>query len=558
MKPTRRDLLVAGGGALTGLLFTPVPWKVMDDVAIWTQNWPWIPQPARAPISITHSSCTLCPNGCGLRVRMAAGWAVGLTGMPSHPVSRGALCPLAFGAHQLNWHPSRLRQVAHKGAPSSWDAAEAAFRRATGEGTVVLIDGRGGRAASTVMETFARSHNGRYVVARGAQERALSAYEAWSGAAPSSLGYDLDNARTVVSFGAPMLDGWGAPGRFTRLWAERAAGQSDPALRLIQIEAAPSRTTAGAWRWIRVRPGSEGALAAGLARVLLEDRLVASLGPVPSLSLAEAAGRAGLVAPQIRELARTLVQRSPVVAVAADHNPSVAALNVILGVVGAKGGIVRRNKTKSVPAQTEVNGPVRAVLVDASVPSEAIPNWNAEIFRFAAWQGDEKTDWLLPAPGFLEGLTDVPSAPGAAVETYAIAAPLVTPTPGTRDAAAFLAGIDASAGSLDNAITARCHDIFQAREGELRKIETTPLANVESAEALHKELMAGAVWSGKPAEPDGLTCQLREWPAPTATELQSDRTANWTADWTPPVLPPLAAKLFQESDARPAPQKRRA
>jgi anaerobic selenocysteine-containing dehydrogenase len=547
-------LLVAGGGALTGLLFTPVPWKVMDDVAIWTQNWPWIPQPARAPISISHSSCTLCPNACGLRVRMAAGWAVGLTGMPAHPVSRGALCPLAFGAHQLNWHPSRVRQVMHKGAPSSWDAAEAAFRRATGEGTVLVIDGRGGRAASAVMAAFARAHNGRYVVARGAQERALSAYEAWSGAAPSSLGYDLDNARTVVSFGAAMLDGWGPPGRFTRLWAGRAAGQSDPSLRLVQIEAAPSRTTAGAWRWIQVRPGSEGALAAGLARVLLEDRLVASLGPVPSLSLADAAGRTGLGATDIRELARTIVQRSPVVAVAADDNPSVAALNVILGAVGSNGGVVRRNKAKTAPSLAEDSGPVRAVLVDASVPSEALPKLNAEIFRFAAWQGDEQVDWLLPAPGFLEGLSDVPTAPGAAIETYAIAAPLVAPSPGTRDAAAFLSAIDAASGSVDDIIKARCQEIFQAREGDLRKLETTPLASVESAEALHKELMAGAVWSGKPVEPDGLTCQLREWPAVALAELKSD----WTADWTPPVLPPLTAKLFQESTARPAPTKRRA
>ena len=554
MKFSRRDLLAAGGGGLVGLLFTPVPWKVMDDVSIWTQNWPWIPQPARGPISIALSSCTLCPHACGLRVRMAAGWAVGLTGMPAHPVSRGALCPLAFGAHQLNWHPRRLRQVLHKGGPASWDAATAAFRRAMGEGPLFVVDGRAGRAASAVMDKFSALHGGRYVVARGAQERALSAYQGWSGAAPSSLGYDLDNARTIVSFGAPMLDGWGPPGRFTRLWAERAAGQADPALRLIQIEAEPSRTSALAWRHVQVRPGSEGALAQGLARVLLEERLVASPGPVPSLSLVEVAGRTGLAGDAIRDLARTLVQRGPVVAVAADHNPSVAALNVILGAVGARGGIVRRNQTKAPPSLEEVSGPVRAVLVDATVPDEALPKLNAEVFRFAAWQGGETADWLLPAPGFLESLTDVPTAPGGAFETYAGAARGVAPTPGTRDAASFLASLDATAGSVEDGIKARCARIFQAREGELRGGEATPLSALESAEALHKELMAGAVWAGQPAEPDGLTCQLREWPAPTVAELHAD----WTADWTPSVLPPLAAKLFQESSVREAPHKRSA
>ena len=96
MKVTRRDLLAWSAGAAAGLLATPVPWKVLDDVSIWSQNWPWIPQPARGPVEVKQSFCTLCPKGCGLRVRMAAGWAVGVAGSSTHPISRGALCPLAF------------------------------------------------------------------------------------------------------------------------------------------------------------------------------------------------------------------------------------------------------------------------------------------------------------------------------------------------------------------------------------------------------------------------------------------------------------------------------
>ena len=45
-------------------------------------------------------------------MRMAAKCAVGVAGVSRHPLTRGALCPLAFAAHQLNWHPRRLRESA--------------------------------------------------------------------------------------------------------------------------------------------------------------------------------------------------------------------------------------------------------------------------------------------------------------------------------------------------------------------------------------------------------------------------------------------------------------
>ncbi len=144
----------------------------------------------------------------------------------------------------------------------------------------MIVDGRAGRAASAILRDFAKTH-GSYSVAPGAEERSLAPYSAWSGVPAGALGYDLESARTVVSFGAPLLDGWGAPGRFAKLWSARAAGSGDPDLRLIQIEPALSHTASCAWRWVPNRPGSDAALAAGLARVLLEEHLVAAKGPLP-------------------------------------------------------------------------------------------------------------------------------------------------------------------------------------------------------------------------------------------------------------------------------------
>jgi hypothetical protein len=509
MKTTRRDLLAWSGGAVAGIFFTPVPWKVLSDVSIWTQNWPWIPQPPRGPVDVKETTCTLCPNACGLRVKMAAGAAVGVAGLPSHPISRGALCPLAYGAHQLNWLPARLREVQHRGRKSSWDEATAAFRKAMAEGPIAIIDGRNGRAASALFARFAAAHGGSYSAVLAPEEKALTPYEKWTGVPVSSLGYDLENAHTIVSFGAPLLDGWATPGRFTRLWSEKAAATSDPELRIIQIEPEQSRTAAFAWKWIRVRPGAETALAAGIARVLIEERLVSAAGPMPVMTLQEASKLTGADPDAIRQLARTIVERTPAVVIPASENEAVAALNVVLGAVGARGGIIRRSSGADLQVSAGTPGRARAVVIDAAVPWDMTPNINAEVFRFAAWHGDDTTaDWLLPAPGFLEEKTDMPTAPGSAIDLHATVEPLVAPPAGLKSAAEFLAGIDPGIAGQESRPAG-------AKAGELH-------------------------------------CELREWPQSSGPSVRS----SWTADWTLPVLPPLSAKLFQESDLREAPTRR--
>ena len=136
MKLTRRDLLIGTAGAAAGLVLSPVPWKLLGDVSIWTQNFPWIPQPAHGPVETKCSTCTLCEGGCGIRVRMAAKCPVGVAGVSSHPLTKGVLCPLAFAAHQLNWHPRRLREVRHTGRAASGSTKNAVLRALAGGNTM--------------------------------------------------------------------------------------------------------------------------------------------------------------------------------------------------------------------------------------------------------------------------------------------------------------------------------------------------------------------------------------------------------------------------------------
>lgn len=393
----------------------------------------------------------------------------------------------------------------------------------------------------------------------GAETRALEPYETWSGVPAAVLGYDLENAQTIVSFGAPLLDGWGTPGRFTRLWAERAAGHENPDLRLIQVESSLSRTAARSWQWINIHAGSESALAGAVARVLVEEHLVSARGPMPPITLAEAGNQTGLSTDAIRELARTIVAQPPAVAIASDNNPAIAALNVVLGAVGTRGGILRRSKqtekVKYIAADAAIPT-ARAVLIDASVPWDFVPQTDAEIFRFAAWDGgSSKADWLLPAPGFLEDLTDVPSAPTSSLETYAVAPGLVEASPElqreVQSAALFLASIDSTLTTPEKIIHARCADLFRAQSGTLHSQEVTPVAKLASLQKLEEELWKGAVWVGEAPHPESLRCELKEWPSSATAHPET-----WSSTWPAPVLPPLATKLYKESTLREAPEKR--
>ena len=542
MKPNRRNVLAMGGGAAAGLAFTPVPWKLLDDTSIWSQNWPWIPQPARGPVEVKAAACGLCPHGCGLQVRMAAGFPVGISGAPGHPVTGGALCPLAFGAHQLNWHPRRLREVRHHGRGAGWDEALGAFRKACAEGPVMVVDGRPGRAASRILRQFAKEH-GTYLAPPDAEVRALAPYSRWSGAPASSLGYDLESARTIVSFGTPLLDGWGPPGRFTKMWSTRAAGSGDPDLRLVQIEPSLSRTASGSWRWIPNRPGSDAVLAGALARVMLDERLVAAKGPIPKTNVRDASQESNVPADVIVELARAIAAHTPAIAISSDDQPAVAALNLILG-----GRIVQRREDAAI---VSAGARPRAVVIDATVPWDFEATPGAEVFRFTAWDGGGVApDWLLPAPGFLEELTEHPASPVTAFASYALSPELMAPPQGATSAAAFVGG------SVTDAIRGRCEDLFRAKAGSLHRpggSEPVQVGAIESAAKLQEELLAGAVWMDDAAGSRPLRCELREWPAAAAIP----RRAEWTAAWSAPVLPPLAGKLYQESNLREAPARNR-
>jgi anaerobic selenocysteine-containing dehydrogenase len=88
-----------------------------------------------------------------------------------------------------------------------------------------------------------------------------------------SAGYDLERATFVVSFGSGLIEGWGSPVRVIKAHSMWRSNNSKERATVVQIEPRLSNTAAKADNWYPVNPGTEAALALGLAHVIVRESL---------------------------------------------------------------------------------------------------------------------------------------------------------------------------------------------------------------------------------------------------------------------------------------------
>ncbi|MCD6586243.1 MAG: molybdopterin-dependent oxidoreductase [Desulfobacteraceae bacterium] len=287
MKIDRRSFLsyttaaVLGGTA--GSMLTPAPWKLIDDAAIWTQNWPWTPVPEDGEVTYKKSVCTLCPGGCGITVRLVNGRPIKIEGSKEYPVNKGSLCPMGISGLQYLYGPSRvtspLKREGKRGEGKwkkvSWDEALAAVTkklselRATGRSqSVVCLTGSDRGTIPNLIDRFLTVYGSpNFIRSSTAQDAIEQAIYLTQGKQGTPI-FDIENANFILSFGSGILDGWGSPGRLFNLY-----GGLKPTKTIIQIEPRLSDTAAMANQWVGINPGTETALALGLAHVIIKKSL---------------------------------------------------------------------------------------------------------------------------------------------------------------------------------------------------------------------------------------------------------------------------------------------
>jgi len=510
MTNSRRDIFKFAGGAVAGALFTPAPWRLITDTALWSENWPGIPRPARGEIRAKFTNCALCPAGCAVRARCVGEQPVSLAGV------RGGLCPFGLSAHHLPYHPARLKQgpIEEAKAAITHRAAQLATN------AIAVLDLNPGRTVSWTYRRAMASLKGIYL-------------------APESqpFAYDLSAAKTVLSIGAPLLDGWGTPANVI------AARQN---FRLIQAEAVESRTAVLADQWIPLAPGAERAFA--------QEILGALQGRRTSVLASElAVGGSSLVlgdAPEIPEINRLLGAYGKTV-VAPPEAPLPESWKKSAAVI---------TQLADVPDHS-----IGVLLIDESAATSYLPWYQIEpklvrenplVVTFAATRGGyaRHAQYALPIAVYPELTDDIAPAVDSIHPTFRISVPLVTPPAGLVNPADFvsvLAGLTAA-----TALRERADAIHKTGLGTVLTYADAKETSVKdlTPDAFWKSLNEGARWVGHAS-----ACQpaVGRPPAPAESpEASADLPLIAIREpHNPALVSPLMTKLYQESNLRLAPNR---
>jgi hypothetical protein len=370
------------------------------------------------------SICPLCPAGCGLHVRvmdadvdvvrggergvMRAAVAKKLEGLAAHPVNRGALCARGQAAIQITYHPDRLRHPMKRNGPrGSGQYQEISWEEALAElaSRLDALTGSNRQSALAYLSKPQQSHRSElvdlFLQRFGAPPRVrvsifdedvLRRANAISFGREQLPTIDLGQSRFVIGFGADFLGTWNSPVAQGAGYGAMRQGTRGVRGTFVQVESRMSQTGANADEWIPARPGTEGALALGLAHVIVRDR---GTGGFAAFTPAHVESVTGVPAAQIERLARSFASAKPAVAIiggpALAHSNGLAqalavnALNTLGGSVGMPGGIQftpalpgRKNAEATVAPKTlaslaaqmlgGASSPIDVVLIDDANP----------------------------------------------------------------------------------------------------------------------------------------------------------------------------------------------
>ncbi len=306
-----------------------------------------------------------------------------ILGNPLSQVTGGKTCPRAHVGLQVLYDPSRIqtplkrtsrekgRNVDPQWVPLSWDQAfqEVSARlhslRDRGRAhQLLLLYGLNPASDVDLIRRFGESYGTPNVISgEGLENEAEKAGRWMADGTYSSIAYDLERTRYLLAFGAGILESHKTLARNLCLWG-RVRRESALRPRVVVIDPRYSVTASKADEWIPIHPGTDGALAMGIARVILSEELydkdfirhwTTGFAEYAELALREyplekVGGITGIAPEQIQRIAREFARTKPAMAWVGtgpsrwpngSYNAyAIFCLNALVGSIDAPGGVI--------------------------------------------------------------------------------------------------------------------------------------------------------------------------------------------------------------------------
>jgi anaerobic selenocysteine-containing dehydrogenase len=228
-----------------------------------------------------RTTCGICQIGCGAIAYVSEGRVTKIEGDPDHPLNRGRLCPKGYASLEYLYHPDRLRTPLKRTGD-----------RGEGKWTAIGWD----EALSTIADQFAaaKADGGPESVAfirgaaKGLQEDYLTRFGNLFGSpnitAMAHVCFVPRRAASLLTYGYFAIPDLEYPPKCIIVWGvnisetlhhvyDRIMKAVRDGACLIVIDPFPSHIAAKANLWIRLKPGSDLALALGMLQVIIRDNL---------------------------------------------------------------------------------------------------------------------------------------------------------------------------------------------------------------------------------------------------------------------------------------------
>jgi len=232
--------------------------------------------------SVVKSHCRMCHGGCGVLVYVKDGKVAKIAGDPNCPINHGTLCSKGIASAQLAYHPDRLtypvKRVGPKGSGNweriSWGEALdmiaeriLTYKETFGAESIVMGYGTG-RENEAVIYRFANILGTPNVLTAG------------------HFCYGPRIATSIITCGSnPLVDYENHP-RCLMVWGNNVVISNpdeykgepfsvslDAGAKLIVVDPRLTRIAARADIWLQLRPGTDTALALGMANVIVSEKL---------------------------------------------------------------------------------------------------------------------------------------------------------------------------------------------------------------------------------------------------------------------------------------------